>query len=52
MLFICTPGGFEDLILAMSQPAGSRTLPPPADGQLDFARMAAIADAHGCELLG
>jgi quercetin dioxygenase-like cupin family protein len=52
MLFICSPGGFEDLVLAMSEPAGSRTLPPPPEGAPDMERMAAIAAAHGCELLG
>src|ERR1700737_1561286 len=30
MLFICTPGGFEDLVTDMSEPAATRTLPPPA----------------------
>jgi quercetin dioxygenase-like cupin family protein len=52
MLFICTPGGFENLVMAMSQPAASRTLPPPPDGAPDMERIAAIAEAHGCELLG
>jgi quercetin dioxygenase-like cupin family protein len=52
MLFICTPGGFEDLVIAMSQPAGARTLPPPATEMPDWERVAAIATAHGCELLG
>ena len=52
MLFICTPGGFEDLVIAMSQPALSRTLPPPATEEPDWERIAAIAQAHGAELLG
>lgn len=52
MLFICTPGGFEDLVIAMSQPALSRTLPPPATEEPDWERIAAIAHAHGTELLG
>jgi quercetin dioxygenase-like cupin family protein len=30
MLFILTPGGFEDAVTAMSVPAGARTLPPPS----------------------
>lgn len=29
MLFITIPGGFEDLVIEMSVPAASRTLPPP-----------------------
>jgi quercetin dioxygenase-like cupin family protein len=51
MLFICTPGGFENLVRGMSVPAGSRTLPPPSDEAPDFDRVAAIARANGCELL-
>ena len=52
MLFIMTPGGFEDLVIAMSEPAGSRTLPPPSEEEPDWERIAAIANAHGAELLG
>jgi quercetin dioxygenase-like cupin family protein len=53
MLFICTPGGnFENLVREMSVPAQRRTLSPPSDEQPDFARIAAIAEANGCELLG
>jgi quercetin dioxygenase-like cupin family protein len=52
MLFICTPAGFEDLVIAMSEPAGSRTLPPPSEEEPDLERIAAIAEAHGAELLG
>jgi quercetin dioxygenase-like cupin family protein len=52
MLFIMTPGGFEDLVTAMSAPAGERTLPPPAEEEPDWKRVAAIAAAHGAELLG
>lgn len=51
MLFIRTPGGFENLVREMSQPAAARTLPPPSDEALDFERIAAIAKANGCELL-
>src|SRR3712207_5100499 len=51
MLFIMTPGGFEDFVLAMSEPAASRTLPPPSEAEPDWQRVAAIAEAHGCELL-
>ncbi len=52
MLFILTPGGFEDLVTGMSEPAGSRTLPPPPEGPPDMERIAAVAAAHGAELLG
>lgn len=52
MLLITTPGGFEELVIAMSEPAESRTLPPPSEEEPDWERVAAIAKAHGCELLG
>ncbi len=51
MLFIPTPGGFEELVKAMSVPAGSRTLPPSSEEEPDVVEMAAIAKAHGAELL-
>lgn len=51
MLFIFTPGGFEDLIMEMSEPAGSRSLPPPSEEEPDMERIQAIAQAHGAELL-
>lgn len=51
MLFILTPGGFEDLVIAMSVPAASRTLPPPSAQEPDWEWIAAVAAAHGCELL-
>jgi quercetin dioxygenase-like cupin family protein len=51
MLFICTPGGFENLVREMSVPAESRTLPPPPDEEPDWERVAAVAKANGCELL-
>jgi quercetin dioxygenase-like cupin family protein len=50
MLFILTPGGFEDIVREMGRPAEARTLPPPSEP--DFAHVAAVAEAHGCELLG
>jgi quercetin dioxygenase-like cupin family protein len=52
MLFILTPGGFEDLVREMSIPARSRTLPPPSDEEPEWEHVAAVAKAHGCELLG
>jgi quercetin dioxygenase-like cupin family protein len=50
MLFILTPGGFEEVIREMGRPAQSRTLPEPSEP--DYAHVAAVAEAHGCELLG
>ena len=52
MLFILTPGGFEELVRGMSDPAQRRTLPPAADGEPDWDHVAAVAKANGCELLG
>jgi quercetin dioxygenase-like cupin family protein len=52
ILFIMTPGGFEDLVMDMSVPAKSRTLPPPQEEEPDWERVAAIAEKYGCELLG
>jgi quercetin dioxygenase-like cupin family protein len=51
LLFIFTPGGFENLIMAMSKPAAARTLPPPSTEEPDWAKVAAIAKAYGNELL-
>jgi hypothetical protein len=51
MLFIMTPGGFEDLVRDMSVPAKSRTLPPASEKEPDWEHVAAVAKAHGCELL-
>lgn len=52
MLFILTPAGFEDLVLASSVPAESRTLPPPSLDEPDWERVASIAAAYGNEMLG
>jgi quercetin dioxygenase-like cupin family protein len=51
MLFICTPGGFEGLVRGMSEPAASRTLPPPMEQEPDWERVMAVAEEYGCELL-
>jgi quercetin dioxygenase-like cupin family protein len=52
MLFILTPGGFEDAIRAMSVPAQSRTLPPADAPEPDMEQMAAAIEAAGCEIVG
>ncbi len=52
MLFICTPGGFENLVREMSVPAESRTLPPATDEEPDFEHVGKVARDNGCELLG
>jgi len=35
----------------MSEPAAARTLPPATDALPDLERVAAVAEANGCELL-
>jgi len=52
MLFILTPGGLEGLVREMSEPAATRTLPPPSSEPPDLARAQAIAARYGAELLG
>jgi hypothetical protein len=52
MLYLMTPGGFEELVVGMSVPAASRILPPPPDEEPDWEHVAAVAAANGCELLG
>lgn len=52
MLFIMTPGGFEELVRGTSVPAQSRTLPPADRGEPDWDHIAAVAKANHCELLG
>jgi quercetin dioxygenase-like cupin family protein len=51
MLFVLTPGGFEDLVRATSDPAGARTLPPPGHPMPDEGQMAAAQAAAGCALI-
>lgn len=55
MLFIFTPGGFEEVWRATSRPAERRTPPAPDDApppsEEEMQRMQAAIRAHGCELL-
>jgi quercetin dioxygenase-like cupin family protein len=54
MLFILVPGGIEEIIRATSEPAPSRTLPPPLEEEPtpeEIDRFKAIAKEHGYELL-
>ncbi len=51
MLFILTPGGFEDLVRATSDPARSRTLPPADHPMPDEGQMMAAQAAAGCALV-
>ena len=55
MLFIFTPGGFEELLRVVSRPAESRSLPPRGEGttpsEEQMGAIEAAIQAHGCELL-
>jgi quercetin dioxygenase-like cupin family protein len=54
MLFILVPGGIEDLIRATSQPAPTRTLPPPREGEPtpeEIEGLKALIKEYGYELL-
>lgn len=52
MLFVLTPGGFEDLIRATSDPAASLTLPPPDHPMPGEEEMRAAQAAAGCAPVG
>jgi quercetin dioxygenase-like cupin family protein len=51
MLFLLTPGGFENLVRDMSVPAETRTLPPATDEEPDMEMVATVADRYGAEVL-
>jgi len=54
MLFIMVPGGMEDIVRATSEPARSRTLPPPPEHEPTPEEMDALKATikeHGYELL-
>jgi len=51
MLFILTPGGFEDLVMATSVPAATRSIPPQDGPPPDMDRIRAIVATFGNELL-
>jgi len=52
MLFIMIPGGIEELIIATSEPAASRTLPSPPEEEPDWEHLVSMARAYGVELFG
>ena len=52
MLFMLTPGGFEELVRATSDPARSRTLPPADHPMPDEEQMMAAQAAAGCAPVG
>ena len=50
MLFIMIPGGIEEFIIETSEPAASRTLPPPLEEEPDWEGLAVRAHAYGIAL--
>lgn len=52
MLFILTPGGFEGMVRATSDPAGARELPPADHPMPSEEQMREAQAAAGCELIG
>ena len=51
MLFLLTPGGFEELVRATSEPATERRIPDEGEGLPDFETFPTIVQRFGCELL-
>ena len=53
MLFITVPGGLEDLIRDTSEPAPSRTVPPPPDppDRAEMERLSALVAKRGYEFV-
>lgn len=51
MLFIFTPGGFEELIRLTSEPAQAHVVPPASDTPPDMEQFMAAVHAYGCEML-
>src|SRR5450759_4964710 len=51
VLFILTPGGFEKLVMATSEPAQARTVPPHSAEMPDFARLQELVARCGGEVL-
>jgi quercetin dioxygenase-like cupin family protein len=52
LLFMLTPAGFEELLMKMSEPAASRTLPPPPESEPDMEQIQGLGKAYGIEMLG
>jgi len=51
MLFLLTPGGFEELVRATSEPAAERRIPHEGEGLPDFETLPTVVQRFGCELL-
>ena len=50
-LFLFTPGGFEEAVIATSEPARERRLPAEDEGWPDMATLPSVFQRYGCELL-
>jgi quercetin dioxygenase-like cupin family protein len=51
-LLVVEPAGFEDFLLALSEPAPTLTLPPASDDPPPVEAMIAAAAEYGLEILG
>ena len=51
-LLVAEPAGFENFMRAVSQPAPSLTIPPPAAPPTDLTPLVAAATEYGIEILG
>ena len=51
ILYLCTPGGFEELVRATSDPASERRIPREGEGTPDFDTLPKTVKRFGCELL-
>jgi mannose-6-phosphate isomerase-like protein (cupin superfamily) len=51
-LIVAEPGGFDKFMRELSQPALSRTYPPPATDPPDMEKILATAARYGIEILG
>ena len=51
-VIIATPGGFDDFVRTIGEPAQQLVIPPPATEPPDIAALSAIAARHGIEILG
>ena len=52
MLFLFTPGGFENLLQATSDPAAEFRIPKEGEGMPDFDTLPEVVQRYGCEILG
>jgi quercetin dioxygenase-like cupin family protein len=51
-LLVTEPAGFEGFVRALSEPAATRTLPPPSSQPPDLERLVALAAEYGIDVTG